>query len=1335
MAVAELVVKLLGDVSGFQKTMGQVGKEINSVGKNLTSSGSALTKAITLPIVGLGTAALMASSEFETGMAKVSAVSGIVGGDLEMLKRQAIELGAATQFDTKQVADGMAEFAAAGFSAQKIFEVMPGTLDLAAAGQLGIAEASNITINALSQFGLQASEAGRIADVFAKGANAGVLSVADLGESMKQVGPVAGAMNISIEETVEALAVLSNAGFKGEQAGNALKAGLLRLADPTNKMRDAMNYLGLSLRDANGNAKPFIEIISELSAKQISAGDASIIFGKEFAAAWIALQKQGPEAIMAIRSELSNADGYAREAAKTLTDNLAGDMERLGGTISGALTDLGIALTPIARVVVQVFDGIVGAIGDAIKIFSNLPVRVQNAVIVFTGIVAAVGPAALAIGALTSSLGSAIIAMAKAKTAAALLTSVGGLGAIGIAIAAIGGAIALFGPELSTLISIIRTTFADAGAIFEGWKETFINGLSVISETVSGWISDVGTWIGDLFSGWLEVSGETFVTMGEFATEAWDLISSGFRVLWDGALKILQGFGIDFGASIQYLSRSFAEVCEGIYDFWRSTINAVRAKFAGWIVDFANGIKVIASKVSILSDDLSAAFEGMAEGISDLIKPTADVRLELDKTKGSIQKIEQPVGALAKASGEAAKGISEASKQAAGAKTPIDKLGTSFGDAAVKEKELAKQTREAAKAKNDAAREAKKLEKANKDLAKVLDDLIKKGVPLPLLKPDLSGDELKKVGEEYLEGVKKALDQAALGDLGRGISSVLGDLFTNTPQDARDKAASGIVQGIKDALAIAAEDPGHAWTEAAAALAVSVTEALGPIMATELASATGLDAGVAGAIVGAVSQGLSTAASVLADGKVTEDETKQLVVAAGTAIGTAIGAYFAMPQVGAIVGTAVGTLVASALGSDSAQVAGKKAADKYFAEVFDANRLKVIVNGAITEIQDLVFSGFAPASGPVDLTMGASTAFQNLPAIAQEGFLGVGYAFEEFLGIADTNSGLLAQVLVNNIGGSLNNLQLMVQATGKTFDELKDLVIKSFLDGALSIEQAAQALRGIKRISEKGIPDGLGMVSEAFDNLKNAGVNGGRVLIDALGDMAHEAKELGMTSFAELRQFLESTGKYTKEELDILFGALERNGINSIDALANAGTQELLPVLEEMSKAKFPFADAEEDVASLKKKIDQLEGERTLKFNIRTNFDSNTQTAIKEGLTPRFVDSQATTTNAPRGGTVESFKGNAFSNGQVLPFAKGGVVSNKSFFPIGSIAEFGAEAIMPLKRMIDGRLGVAMEGATGGGTNITINAPYASPGIVETIKRELDAYFNLPNRLPGRPRR
>src|SRR5690625_2163760 len=169
-------------IDGFSKVFDEFEKKVGKVGETLSDVGKKMTIGVTTPVVGLATAAVKTASDFDTSMSKVAAVSGAAGDEFDALREQAKELGASTVFSASEAASGMEFLARAGFEANDVMSAMPGMLDLAASSALDLGVASDITSNIMSGFGIEASEAGRVADVLAKAAASSNVDVEGLGE-------------------------------------------------------------------------------------------------------------------------------------------------------------------------------------------------------------------------------------------------------------------------------------------------------------------------------------------------------------------------------------------------------------------------------------------------------------------------------------------------------------------------------------------------------------------------------------------------------------------------------------------------------------------------------------------------------------------------------------------------------------------------------------------------------------------------------------------------------------------------------------------------------------------------------------------------------------------------------------------------------------------------------------------------------------------------------------------------------------------------------------------------------------------------------------------------
>lgn len=285
----------------------------------------------------------------------------------------------------------------------------------------------------------------------------------------------------------------------------------------------------------------------------------------------------------------------------------------------------------------------------------------------------------------------------------------------------------------------------------------------------------------------------------------------------------------------------------------------------------------------------------------------------------------------------------------------------------------------------------------------------------------------------------------------------------------------------------------------------------------------------------------------------------------------------------------------------------RKSADRFFADLFDPGQLSVIINGQLQRISDLTFGeGSFFASGEF------SDAFEALDDSAKTAFQGVGAAFEQLLGTGEEVAGQLAAVFTNNLGGSLNNLQLLVQASGKSFQELEGYVVTAFEQGKLSALEAQVALQGIQQVAEKGIPEAFGGVEIAFENLEAAGVKGGLASKDALQDLASEAKELGKKTLPELQEALLSKAGADEEAISKLFNALGTYGVTTLDQLENLSSQTAIAILANLQSQNFPFSEQIEKLDEIKNKIDEIPENirRNITFDVKVNASSEDRSLL-----------------------------------------------------------------------------------------------------------------------------
>ena len=330
-------------------------------------------------------------------MSRVQAISGATGKEFDALKQQAMELGASTAFSASEAAEGMENLASAGFNTNEIIAAMPGMLDLAASSGEDLASSADIAASTLRGFGLEAEQAGHVADVLAKNAADTNAAVADTREAMKYAAPVAHNFGISMEECAAAIGIMSDAGIKGGQAGTSLRGALSRLAKPTDDMKEIMNKLGLEFFDSNGKMISLTEQTKMLSEKMSNLTDEErnnvlvTLYGQESLSGMLALVQAGSNKIASLTESYKNCDGAAAEMAKTMQDNLKASLEQVGGAAEtfgikvyeSMSDDLKSAADTASESINQITDafengGLKGAVEEAGDVFAELSVDVAN---------------------------------------------------------------------------------------------------------------------------------------------------------------------------------------------------------------------------------------------------------------------------------------------------------------------------------------------------------------------------------------------------------------------------------------------------------------------------------------------------------------------------------------------------------------------------------------------------------------------------------------------------------------------------------------------------------------------------------------------------------------------------------------------------------------------------------------------------------------------------------------------------------------------------------------------------------------------------------------------
>lgn len=344
------------DSSGFQAGIDKIGKFASGA---LKATG-AIIGGVSTAVAGIGTAAVKTGADFESSMSNVAAISQASAKDMEALTEKAKEMGAKTKFSAKESADAFSYMAMAGWKTGDMLNGIEGIMNLAAASGEDLATTSDIVTDALTAFGLKASDASHFADILAQASSNSNTNVGMMGETFKYVAPVAGALGFSAEDCATAIGLMANSGIKASQAGTSLRSIITRMAKPTDDVQKAMSQLGISLTKSDGSMKSLNEIMldlrkgfSGLTADQ-KAQMAATLGGQEAMSGLLAIVNSSDDDFDKLSSSINSCDGAAEKMAETMNDNLSGQITILKSGLEGLAISLYEEMeTPLMGVVKQ----------------------------------------------------------------------------------------------------------------------------------------------------------------------------------------------------------------------------------------------------------------------------------------------------------------------------------------------------------------------------------------------------------------------------------------------------------------------------------------------------------------------------------------------------------------------------------------------------------------------------------------------------------------------------------------------------------------------------------------------------------------------------------------------------------------------------------------------------------------------------------------------------------------------------------------------------------------------------------------------------------------------
>lgn len=548
--------------------------------------------------------------DFERQLNETQAVLGVTKNAMADLENQAQKLGSTTKFSASQAAQAQTEFARAGFQTKEIIAALPATLNLAAAANLNMAQAAEISGGVLRGFGLEASQTTRVTDVLAKTASTAALTVSDLQESFKFLSGPANAAGQSLEDISTLLGIAANNSIKGTLAGTGFSEALTRLT--TKKTQAELKNLGVEVQDQAGNMRPLIDIIGDVSAATANMANiqklstVNNIFGQTAQKSILAVMNTAPAVIEKQRKSINNATGAAGKMAAVMNQGLNAAITQLKSATEGAFIAMGREFAPVIIKIAKFITNVVSAFNQLnpnIKKFIAFLTLAGTAIGGYLATVLTIGPALTKLGSLL--LGVQLKALAVPLAIGALLAGVALI--VQDIITYIQGGESVLG-DLVNQFPLLKKVVQEIGRFFNENKQAikefgfFI--VEVAKEAIEGFknfgfIIDI---VKNIFAGLLT----GFLAGGLLIANLVKLGFQGFGLLID-VIKNLREILVNlFTQPLEFLN--------GFFDAFVFGIDTVKSALQGLINVFQNIFNVVGDIVGSGADLLSGLFGGSGVG-------------------------------------------------------------------------------------------------------------------------------------------------------------------------------------------------------------------------------------------------------------------------------------------------------------------------------------------------------------------------------------------------------------------------------------------------------------------------------------------------------------------------------------------------------------------------------------------------------------------------------------------------------------------------------------------------------------------------------------------------
>lgn len=690
----DILVKVGADITDFSRKMKESNQALKGFADANKATFDAFKKTGTL-VTGVGIAlsaglgkAVKTAADFESGMSQVSAVSGATGDELQALTDRARELGSATSFSAKEASDGLQYLALAGWDTTQMIDGLEPVLHLAEAGALDLGRSADLVTDSMAGLGLGVNDLDGYLDQVAQTSRRSNTDIDALMEAFVIAGGTFDRLNVPLEEANAFLGVMANRGFKASEAGTAINAIMARLTQTTGPAADALNEMGVTAFDSEGNFRGMEVVLKDVEAAMSTMTDAEkahyqqqlagLNHGKTFSAMINGLSDEYDD----LKESIINSDGALLEMRNTMKDNLQGALENLSSAFEEIMISIGTALLPAVKV-------LTGWLQKLANWFNSLSKTTKSTIAIIAAIAAAfaliVGPLLLLVGFIPTIIAGfvALKAVFVAVTAAILSPITLIIAGIAALIAAVIWAYNQFEwfrdavlavwewIEISVLavFDVIKEAISMAlefiMSIWEEHGESLLNIVTTIWDGIKDAIDAVISFIQEIIENILGKVSEFWEEHGEFITKVtekvWDTIKqvvklsldvireyisvvlnaikSIFEVVW----PVISGVVKTAWELIKTLVKNALDVVSGIINTvmnlikgdWKGAWNSIKetaTNIMNNIIDFFKGIDLYQIGKDVI--------DGLINGIKSMVGKVSDaVKSVTSKITGTVKKI------------------------------------------------------------------------------------------------------------------------------------------------------------------------------------------------------------------------------------------------------------------------------------------------------------------------------------------------------------------------------------------------------------------------------------------------------------------------------------------------------------------------------------------------------------------------------------------------------------------------------------------------------------------------------------------------------------------------